>query len=232
MTELICKNLSIGYDNSIVVDNLSFEVNSGDYLAIVGENGVGKSTLIKTILGLIKPMSGEIEFSNGLKRTDIGYLPQQTNIQKDFPASVLEVVLSGNVSKMGFRPFYNNEEKEKARKCLEKMELRDIEKKSYRDLSGGQQQRVLLARALCATEKILLLDEPVSSLDPKGTIDMYSIIRELNSAGTTIIMISHDLNSAIKDANKVLHIGHNIFFGEKNEYLNSEIGKRFIGMEI
>lgn len=229
MAQLSCRNLCIGYDNSVVVKNLNFDVCPGDYLAIVGENGAGKSTLIKTLLGLIKPISGKIFTGEGLKRKQIGYLPQQTVVQRDFPASVWEVVLSGCLSTMGFKPFYGKKEKETARRNIERMGLAGFEKRSYRELSGGQQQRVLLARALCATQKILLLDEPVSGLDPKVTAEMYELIESLNKEGTTIIMISHDIRSTVQYANKILHIGHDVFFGSKEEYVASDVGKIFIG---
>ena len=229
MVQLTCQNLSLGYENDVVIKDLSFSVERGDYLAVVGENGAGKSTLMKTLLGLLKPISGEIIFGEGLKRTDIGYLPQQTVVQKDFPASVYEVVISGCLSKMGLRPFFNRKEKETAAENIGKMRLEGLEKRSYRELSGGQQQRVLLARALCATEKILRLDEPVSGLDPKVTAEMYVLSKSLNDEGVTIIMISHDIAAAIKYANKILHVGAHTFFGETNEYLESEIGKKFAG---
>ena len=230
MAQIICTNLSIGYENNIIVNNLNFEINKGDYLAIVGENGAGESTLIKTLLGLLKPISGSIEFGESLKRTDVGYLPQQTIVQKDFPASIYEVVLSGFLSKMGLRPFYTKKEKEIALSNINRMGLSGMEKHSYRELSGGQQQRVLLARALCATDKIIILDEPVAGLDPKVTEEMYELISSLNKDGTTIIMISHDLTSALEYSNKILHIGKDSCFGTKEEYINSELGQKFINV--
>ncbi len=229
MAQLSCRHLSIGYENHAVVKDLSFEIDSGDYLAIVGENGAGKSTLMKTVLGLLKPLSGEIVTGDGLKGNEIGYLPQQTVVQKDFPASVWEVVLSGCLPHVGLRPFFRKEEKELARCNLEKMGMSGFEKRSYRTLSGGQQQRVLLARALCATRKILLLDEPVSGLDPNATEEMYGLIERLNRGGTTIVMISHDLSAAIRYADKILQIGESVFFGRKTEYLAGAAGKRFFG---
>lgn len=229
MAQLTCKNLCIGYDDKVIVGNLNFEITDGDYLAIVGENGAGKSTLIKTLLGLMKPLSGEIHVGDGLKKKEIGYLPQRTVVQKDFPASVWEVVISGCLSSTGLRPFYNKKEKETARLNIERMGIHGFEKRSFRELSGGQQQRVLLARALCATKKILLLDEPVAGLDPKVTGEMYELIENLNKDGTTIIMISHDIGAAVKYANKILHIGSGYFFGNKEDYVLSETGKRFIG---
>ena len=200
----------------------------GDYLTILGENGAGKSTLLKTMLGLIKPLSGRIVFDAEVKKTDIGYLPQQTVVQRDFPASVWEIVISGCLSKNGLRPFYSKEDKALAEANIKRLGLEQLKKRCYRELSGGQQQRVLLARALCASDKILVLDEPVTGLDPKVTVQLYELIDSLNKEGITIIMISHDLQ-ALKHANKVLHLGHQTFFGDKEEYLVSQEYKTFLG---
>ena len=229
MAQLFCKNVTLGYENGAILRDLSFSVEQGDYLAIVGENGSGKTTLMKTMLGLMKPLKGEVLFGDGLKKFEIGYLPQQSFIQRDFPASVWEVVISGCLSLGKFRPFYGKAEKARAQKNIERMRLAEFAKRSYRELSGGQQQRVLLARALCATEKILLLDEPVSGLDPKVTAEMYEIIKSLNQEGITIIMISHDVRAALRYANKILHIGGEVFFGSTEEYLSTERGKLFAG---
>jgi len=220
MSLLSFNNLSIGYENNIVVDNLSFSIEKGDYLAIIGENGAGKSTLLKTMLGLIEPIKGKIVFDNEVKKTEIGYLPQQTQVQRDFPASVWEIVISGCLARTGFRPFYNKADKQIARENIKKMGLEGFEKRCYRELSGGQQQRVLLARALCSSNKLLVLDEPVTGLDPKATNQLYEIVDSLNQEGMTIIMISHDMH-VLKHANKVLHLGNEIFFGNKEEYFNS-----------
>lgn len=228
MAQLTCENVSLGYDNKTILSNLSFSVNSGDYLCIVGENGSGKSTLMRTMLGLQKPMSGEISLGDGLKKGEIGYLPQQTDVQKNFPASVKEIVLSGCQARVGLRPFYNNQEKEMAANAMKKMRIEEFSKRCYRELSGGQQQRVLLARALCATQKILLLDEPVSGLDPRVMAEMYELISGLNKEGITIIMISHDIDVAISEASHILHICDKPFFGTKEEYLKSELGSKFI----
>ncbi|MCR5217955.1 metal ABC transporter ATP-binding protein [Treponema sp.] len=228
MSLLTVENLSLGYESNVIVKNLNFSVNAGDYLCIVGENGSGKSTLMKTLLHLQSPLGGQILAGDGLKKNDIGYLPQQTQVQKDFPASVYEIVLSGCQASCGLRPFYNRKDKDLARKNMERMGITALAKRCYRELSGGQQQRVLLARALCATRKILLLDEPVSGLDPKVTAEMYKLIAELNEEGITIIMISHDIAAAVKYASNILHIGKNVFFGTKNEYLKSDIGKVFL----
>lgn len=232
MARLTCKNLTLGYDNRAIQEDLNFSISAGDYLCIVGENGSGKSTLMKTLLHLQPPISGTIELGDGLKKNEIGYLPQQTLVQRDFPASVKEIVLSGCQSRCGFRPFYNKEEKRIARKAMEKMMIQDLADHCYRELSGGQQQRVLLARALCAAQKILLLDEPVSGLDPRVTAEMYQLIRELNKKdGITIIMILHDIAAAIKYATHILHIGENCFFGTRKQYLESSLGKAFTGQE-
>ena len=220
MSQLECKNLTLGYGSKTVIENLSFSVNKGDYLCIVGENGSGKSTLMKTILRLLKPLAGSIETGDGLLPDEISYLPQQTDVQRDFPASVREIVLSGCQSRCGRRPFYSKEEKQLALAAMEKLGITDLAKKCYRELSGGQQQRTLLARALCAAQKMLLLDEPVTGLDPAATQEMYDLIEQLNRSGITIIMISHDTDAALKYASHVLHIGSGgaSFFGDVKEY--------------
>ena len=221
MPLLSFENLSIGYENTPVLENLSFAIEKGDYVAIIGENGAGKSTLLKTMLGLIMPIKGQIVFDKEVKKTEIGYLPQQTLAQRDFPASVWEVVISGCLAKNGLRPFYTKQDKALAEANIEKMGLTDLKNRCYRELSGGQQQRVLLARALCSSNKLLVLDEPVTGLDPKVTNQLYEIVSSLNKEGITIIMISHDL-SVLKYANKVLHIGHQTFFGDKESYYKSQ----------
>lgn len=228
MSLLTVKNLAVGYESRAVAEGINFKVDAGDYLCIVGENGSGKTTLMKTLLGLEPAVGGSIEVGDGLRKNEIGYLPQQTVVQKDFPASVREIVLSGCQGRMGLRPFYRKEERELAEENMKRMDIMDLADRSYRDLSGGQQQRVLLARALCATRKILLLDEPVSGLDPKVASEMYSLIAELNKEGVTIIMISHDIAEALHFASHILHVGDNIFFGTKEEYLKSEEGKQWI----
>ena len=228
MAQISCENVSLGYEGHEIVGNLTFSVNAGDYLCIVGENGSGKSTLMKTLLGLRAPMGGEIRMGDGLKHTEIGYLPQQTAVQRDFPASVREIVLSGCQARAGLRPFYNRAEKRLADENMEKLGLTALSGRCYRDLSGGQQQRVLLARALCATRKILLLDEPVSGLDPKVTAELYRLIADLNARdGITIIMISHDIAAALRYATHILHIGERVFFGTRDEYLKSGPGREW-----
>ncbi|WP_349945293.1 ABC transporter ATP-binding protein [Lacrimispora sp. BS-2] len=227
MAQLTCNNLSIGYDGKTVLKGLDFSVNSGDYLCIVGENGSGKSTLMKTILHLLTPLEGSIVIENSLQPGGFGYLPQQTIVQKDFPASVREIVLSGCLNRCGLRPYYNREEKQLSLENMEKMGISHLSRRCYRELSGGQQQRVLLARALCAAGKMLLLDEPVSGLDPKATAEMYELIRNLNEEGITIIMISHDIGAAVNYASHILHLGNPCFFGTKDEYLSTGIGKAF-----
>lgn len=229
MALLTCQNLSIGYDSKIILHDLNFSLHSGEYLCIAGENGSGKSTLMKTILGLQPPVKGSVLTGDGLKPNEIGYLPQQTVVQKDFPASVREIVLSGCQGRCGLRPFYNSKEKALASLNMEKLGITHLQNRCYRELSGGQQQRVLLARALCATRKLLLLDEPVSGLDPKVTAEMYSLIEQLNEQDNiTIIMISHDIPAAVKYASHILHTGENIFYGTVEEYIKSDAGRNFI----
>ncbi len=217
MSLITCKDLTLGYDSRAVASGITFSVEPGDYLCVVGENGSGKSTLMKTVLGLEQPLSGEIIYGEHLGKNEIGYLPQQTQVQRDFPATVWEIVLSGTLSSLGAKPFYTKEAKRTAADNLERMGITHQKKRCYRELSGGQQQRVLLARALCATRKLLLLDEPVAGLDPSVTNELYELISGLNAQGVSIIMISHDVN-AIRYANKVLSIGSEIFFGTVKEF--------------
>ena len=219
MTLLDCKNLSVGYNSKTIVSGLNFTLNEGDYLYIVGENGSGKSTLLKTLLGLLKPISGEIVKGKGFIQSEIGYLPQATEIQRDFPANVGEIVISGCQAQARYRPFYSAKQKKMAEDNMKTMGILHLKRRPFRELSGGQQQRVLLARALCATQNLLLVDEPVTGLDPNATEEMYSLIKNLNSKGITIVMISHDLEATKKYPSHVLNIGDEIFFGTKDEFL-------------
>lgn len=220
MTQLTCQNLAVGYEGRAVLEGLNFSVCPGDYLCIVGENGSGKSTLMKTILGLQPPVRGKVLTGDGLRKNKIGYLPQQTPVQRDFPASVREIVLSGCQGRCGGRPFYSKGEKQLAKTAMERMQVAALAKRCYRTLSGGQQQRVLLARALCAAQNMLLLDEPVSGLDPKVTGEMYGLIQRLNREdGVTILMISHDITATLTYASHILHLGRRVFFGTKADYL-------------
>lgn len=232
MALITCENISLAYENNVVLSDLSFSVHTGDYLCIVGENGSGKSTLIKALLSFKRPLCGSIRFGDGLRQNEIGYLPQQTGAQKDFPASVWEVVQSGCMNQSGFFPFYSAAQRRLARESLEKLDLWDLRRRSYRELSGGQQQRALLARALCATRKLLLLDEPVAGLDPIATHEMYRLIQQLNQQGITVIMVSHDIQSAVQYASHILHL-HNrpLFFGKTADYLKSNVAKQFLGGE-
>ena len=235
MAQLKAENLTLGFEGQVVTGNLNFEVNRGDYLCIVGENGSGKSTLMKTILKLRNPvMSGSITTGDGLTATEIGYLPQQTEVQKDFPASVREVVISGCLGRKGWRPFYTKADYARADRNMARLGISHLAKESYRYLSGGQQQRVLLARALCATESMLLLDEPVAGLDPAATAEMYDIIGRLNKEeGITIIMVSHDITQALGQASHILHLAKEpLFFGTKENYLKSSIGQAFATIMI
>lgn len=235
---ITCRDLAVGYDGEIVARGLNFTVSAGDYLCIVGENGSGKSTLMRTLLSLQPPIEGEILF--GGKRCSIGYLPQQKDMQKDFPASVREIVLSGCLGRMGQRPFFDRESKRRADETMERLGISEYAARSFSELSGGQQQRVLLARALCATEKLLLLDEPVTGLDPKATSQLYQLISGLNRDGITIIMISHDIATALTYATHILHVGNGgargaqegapatSFFGTSQAYERSGIGRLFL----
>lgn len=228
-TLLQCVKMQIAYDGRTVVQDVSFDVHEGEYLCIVGENGSGKSTLLKGILKLVPLKGGSVIFGDGLRRREIGYLPQQSALQKDFPASVQEVVQSGCLSGLGRRLFYGKADRERAQQNMKDLHIWDIRKKSYRELSGGQQQRVLLARALCAADKLLLLDEPVTGLDPLVTAELYETIRALNrTRGLTILMVSHDIASAAQYADKILHLDAGVeFFGTAQDYLQSDIGRRF-----
>lgn len=233
MAQLTCQKLCVGYDGKTVLQDLGFEVFAGDYLCIVGENGSGKSTLMKTILGLQMPISGRILTGDGLRKNEIGYLPQQTVVQKDFPASVREIVLSGCQGRCGSRPFYNREEKKLAADAMEKMQIAPLAKRCYRTLSGGQQQRVLLARALCAARSLLILDEPITGLDPAAAQDLYKTLSYLNrKEGMAVVMVTHDLRAALRSARTVLHIGHSSYFlGTVKDYLASPQGRRFREVE-
>ena len=224
-----CEHVDLGYENQDAVRNVNMEVCPGDYLCIVGENGSGKSTLIKGLLGLLKPSGGKLTVAEELKTTGIGYLPQQTAAQKDFPASVREVVLSGCLSRRGRRPFYSKTEKDIASANMEKLGITQLANQCYRELSGGQQQRVLIARALCATRELLILDEPITGLDPMAIQDFYSMIRKLNREDkVAIIMVSHDLRNAVEEANKILHLQKQVlFYGPAHDYMNSKAAGHF-----
>ncbi len=228
MALLKCENVTLGYDGEALIKDLSFEVNPGDYLCIVGENGAGKSTLMRTLLGLQPPMSGKVELGEGLKHSELGWLPQQTPVQRDFPASVKEIVRSGCQNRGGFRAFYSKEDKQRSDAAMERMDITHLANRCYRELSGGQQQRVLLARALCAAERILLLDEPVAGLDPMATGELYAAIGELNREGMAIVMISHDVNTALRYATHILHLGGATFFGSKEDYMRSGGARRYL----
>lgn len=231
MAIIECKNLTMGYGSHIALQNLSFSVEEGDYLCIVGENGSGKSTLIKGLLGLQQPRSGSITL-NGITARGIGYLPQQSMTQRDFPASVREVVLSGCLALGGWSPFYSAADKKRMDDALKRLKISDLVNRSFKELSGGQRQRVLLARALCAADKLLLLDEPAAALDPAASAELYSVIDELNhSHKMTIIMVSHDLDAA-RSAGKILHMANGCaFFGTTEEYYKSDVAHHLLGRE-
>ncbi|MBW9212999.1 MULTISPECIES: metal ABC transporter ATP-binding protein [Terrabacteria group] len=221
MEQLLVKELSTGYENHVLHSHINFSVHQGDYLCVIGENGSGKSTLLKTILGLIPNLSGTVQFN---PKVSIAYLPQQRNIQADFPASVKEVVLSGFIAQLKWRPFYNKKEKEKAAFFMKKMGVYDLADKAFTTLSGGQQQRVLLARALCASQEFLFLDEPVASLDEQAAKEFYALIDHLNEKeNMTIVMITHDRSYALKRASHILSLEKGFFFGTKEEYLGGQV---------
>ncbi|MDR3315240.1 MAG: metal ABC transporter ATP-binding protein [Coriobacteriales bacterium] len=231
MTLFTCKNASFAYEGHVVVSGLDFTVERGDYLCIVGENGSGKSTLIKGLLKLLAPKEGSVELGEGLKPAEIGYLPQLTPVQKDFPASVFEVVVSGRLGSRGLLPFYTQADKALAEQQLALLGMEKLKRCCYRELSGGQQQRVLLARALTAMSEALLLDEPVSGLDPLVTQELYRVVSEINrERGVTIVMVSHDIRSAVHYASHILHLQNTqVFFGTSADYLQSPVGIDFLG---
>jgi zinc transport system ATP-binding protein len=233
MALITCLDASFAYEGNVAVSGLDFEVHSGDYLCVVGENGSGKSTLIKGLLRLKAPSTGSILTGDGLKANEIGYLPQQTAAQKDFPASAYEVVLSGRLSRRGILPFYSKADKAAVEENIKRLGIGDLRNRCYRELSGGQQQRVLLARALCATQKVLLLDEPVAGLDPVVTQELYREIEQINrEEGLTVVMVSHDIQSALKYASHILHLRNKqVFFGTATEYSATEVGVGFLGGE-
>ena len=226
MALISAKDLTIGFSDLVLYRDLSFEINEGDYVFVIGENGTGKTTLMRTLLGLRKPLKGEV-VTDGLALSEIGYLPQQTIVQRDFPASVKEIVLSGFVGRLGMNPFYSAKQKKTAMEAMKKFGVDNLASRCYRDLSGGQQQRVLLARTLCAATKVLLMDEPVAGLDPFVTEEFYGLVEKLNREGMTIIMISHDIAAAKKYATHILHIKNDPSFTGKDEYFASGRGNAF-----
>ena len=229
MALITLKDVTIAFEGVSAVEGASFSVERGDYLVMIGENGSGKSTLIRAMLGLVHPERGSVSYGDGLRKNQIGYLPQQTAAQRDFPASVEEVVLSGCANRIGkFHFFYQKRHIEMAREKMALLDILPLRQKSYRTLSGGQQQRTLLARALCATDSILLLDEPVTGLDPATTDELYALIRRLNrECGVAIVMVSHDLRGAMQDANKVLVVDRGVsFYGTADEYGKKCAGER------
>ncbi|MDR2394670.1 MAG: metal ABC transporter ATP-binding protein [Treponema sp.] len=231
MALIICQNVAFAYDGALVVQGINLEVDAGDYLCIAGENGSGKSTLMKGMLGLLPPQRGSITLGEGLRTNEIGYLPQHTAAQRDFPAGVYEVVLSGRQGSRGSRPFYSKQDKAAAAENLSRLGIRELRNHCYRELSGGQQQRVLLARALCAAQKLLLLDEPASGLDPLASTDLYRLIAQINQErGIAVVMISHDIKRALTYARRILHVqGAPLFLGSAEAYAQSPLGKQFLG---
>ena len=224
MAEIICRDVTLGYGGVAVCEHLNFEINSGEYLCIVGDNGSGKSTLVKALLGLNDVVSGEIVKGEAMSLGGIGYLPQHSELQRDFPATVEEVVMSGCVGSLGRKFFFGGAQRKAALESMERLGISSLAGKRYSTLSGGQQQRALLARALCAAKKIILLDEPVSSLDPTTASEMYALIKGLCEEGITVIMVTHDIGAAVRYADRILHMGeHPEFFDTVEEYKNSPV---------
>lgn len=229
MALIMFEGVGLSYGGDNVAHDVSFSVNAGEFWGIVGENGSGKSTLMKALLGLIPCASGRIVMGEGLKPNEIGYLPQQSMIQRDFPASVEEVVLSGTIGYRGLKPFYGRRERALAEKNMDMLGLLPLRKHSYQELSGGQQQRVLLARALCATKKCLVLDEPTTGLDPVVTAEFYRLLHTINESGMTIIMVSHDVEEAVRSCSMILHLScHPLFIGTAQAYKNSPVGRKYL----
>lgn len=230
---IVCRDVSLGYEGQSVLTHLDLTIRTGDYLCIVGDNGSGKSTLLRGLLGLLPPQSGQILRSPELQRGAIGYLPQQTRAQRDFPATVYEVVLSGCLNQKKNRFFYSAAQKSQALMNMGKLGVLELKDQCYRDLSGGQQQRVLLARALCAASSLLILDEPITGLDPAAAQDLYKALAYLNEKERmAVVMVTHDLKAALKSARTVLHIGRSsVFSGTVAEYLASPQGRRFREVE-
>ena len=229
MPIVTCKNLKMLYENIVALNDVSFNIAPADYICVVGENGTGKSTLVKGILGLHPIETGEVKF-DGLRRGEIGYLPQMQENRRDFPASVREVVMSGCLGHMGRGLFFTGHHKHHANEAMERLKITDLALRPFSELSGGQRQRVLLARAICATDKLLLLDEPSNGLDPVVTAELYEIIAELNRDGTAVLMVSHDVRAAVKNAKRILHLDGGVkFFGTVSEYLTTSAAKSLIG---
>ena len=228
MSVITVQNVSVAYGGRNVIEDVSFTLEEGDYLCIAGENGSGKTTLLKAITGLLKLKNGSIKFGDGLKNNEIGYLPQQTDMQKDFPASAREVVLSGFVGSMGLRPFYTKKQKNAADATMKRLGIFELQKKCYHELSGGQQQKILLARAICASGRLIVMDEPTTALDSGASEEFYSLISKLNKEGMTVVVISHDIPGIIGYANKVLHLGEQkpLFFGSAKDYTEKFLRKK------
>jgi zinc transport system ATP-binding protein len=229
---IACQDTAFGYDGHAVISALNFAVNPGDYLCVVGQNGSGKSTLVKGLLRLLEPLRGYINFSGEFKRSAIGYLSQETAVKKDFPAGAFEIILSGAVGGMGLRPFYSAKEKQRSWEIMERLGIQDLKERCFRELSGGQQRRVLIGRALCASHRALVLDEPAAGLDPLAAAELYALLQKMNrETGVTIIMVSHDIGAAERYATKILHLqGRQCFFGDYLDYTNSSVGKQFLGV--
>ena len=232
MSLITCENLTLAYDTGVVASGVSFTLEAGSYLCIVGENGSGKSTLLKAMLGLHPVGGGILTVDPAVRKSGIGYLPQHTPAQRDFPASVREIVRSGCLRRSGLRPFWRGSDKKLAEEAMARMGIDHLAGRCYRELSGGQQQRVLLARAYCATGKLILLDEPIAGLDPMAMTEMYSMIADLNREGVAVVMVSHDVSAAVNYATHILHMSKTTaFFGTTEAYLATPVGQQFARRE-
>jgi zinc transport system ATP-binding protein len=232
MSLITCENLTLAYDTGVVASGVNFTLEAGDYLCIVGENGSGKSTLLKSVIGLHPVDGGTLTVDPAVRKSGIGYLPQHTPAQRDFPASVREIVRSGCLKRNGLRPFWRAADKKLAEEAMARMGIDHLAGRCYRELSGGQQQRVLLARAYCATGKLILLDEPIAGLDPLAMTEMYGMIADLNREGVAVVMVSHDVSAAVQYATHILHMGKTTsFFGTTEEYLATPVGQQFARRE-
>lgn len=198
----------IGYKTMFALKNISFDVNSGEYICIIGDNGAGKTTLIKSLLSLNDISSGKIEIN--CKRNEISYLPQNSSIPLDFPATVEEIVLTGTQDDKIKAFFYGVNQKKMANSAMEKARITNLAKRRFGELSGGQQQRVLFARAIAKNPKVLILDEPCTGLDSSTCKDFYKLLDDVNSIErVTIIMVLHDLSAVKKYASKIIALNDN-----------------------
>lgn len=222
---LTCRKLVPGYGARAVAGEIDIDVSEGDGLCVVGGNGTGKSTFLRTLLGLQPALSGEVSFNPSLRPGDIGYLPQQNPLQRDFPATAREVAMSGCQAMRGTRPFFRERERAIANEAMGRFGVAAFADRPYRELSGGQRQRVLLARALCAGRRLLVLDEPATGLDPGAAAELYAAMAELHRGGLATISVTHDMAGGLEGATHILDLGRaKPFFGPMAEWARSRPG--------